>query len=64
MSLSRNAFLVLAGALLLSPRPPHAQTAPAPVITLPPLDVTGAPRSRTVDDLAAPATVLAFVERS
>jgi len=55
MSLIRNMILA-AGGLAVS-LPASAQT--PTTITLPPLEVTGVPQARTIDDVATPASVLA-----
>lgn len=57
MSLIRAAFLAIAGTTVELPTTLQAQTG-TPVITLPPLEITGVPLSRSLDDVAAPASVL------
>ena len=56
MALMRRSILLTSGFLIAAPC--TAQTTP-PAETLPPLEVTGVPLSRSVDDVAAPASVLA-----
>ncbi|MBX3499861.1 MAG: TonB-dependent receptor [Alphaproteobacteria bacterium] len=56
MSMIRKTILAFSGLLVAAPS--IAQTT-SPTITLPPLEVTGIPLSRSLDDVAAPASVLA-----
>jgi iron complex outermembrane receptor protein len=55
MPLIRKMILATAGVLVALPSSAQTPT----TITLPPLEVTGVPLSRSIDDVAAPATVLA-----
>lgn len=58
MVLMRKTIAAIAGFLIVPSALAQTGT-PSPVFTLPPLEVTGIPLSRGIDDVAAPTTVLA-----
>lgn len=59
----RRLIVAITAAFIAAPTTVAAQVGapatPSPVFTLPPLEVTGVPLSRSIDDVAAPASVLA-----